>query len=265
MTLWAMPFDGRARAQGTAAPEAGSRDATPLPKRAAIRFLTEADYPPFHYYDEDGTLVGFNVDLARAICLELAAACDIQVRPWDQLLAALKRGESDAVIASHAITTGALRHVDFSDQYYLTPARFVARRGGAGLAATPDGLEGKRIGVAKGTAHEAYLRTFFRNSRITTFENQDVARDALTTSSVDLVFDDGIGLVFWLNGTASKGCCEFLGGPFFEPKYFGDGVGIALKKDDAELKVLINAALKKVRSTGRYEELMLRYFPIRAD
>jgi polar amino acid transport system substrate-binding protein len=236
-----------------------------LPRRAAIRFLTEADYPPFHYYDEDNVLVGFNVDMARAICLELTAACDVQVRAWDQLLPALKKGDADAVIASHAISPGALRHVDFSDHYYLTPARFAGKKGDSRLTLTPDGLQGKRIGVAKGTAHEAYLKTFFSSSQLRPFENQDVARDALTTGSVDLVFDDGIGLVFWLNGTASKGCCEFKGGPFFEPKFFGDGVAIAVTKDDAELKGLINTALKRIRATGRYEELMLRYFPIRAD
>ncbi len=78
------------------------------------------------------------------------------------------------------------------------------------------------------------------------------------------MFEDGVGLVFWLNGTASKACCEFKGGPFGEPKYFGDGVGIAVSREDSQLKGLINAALKRLRETGRYEELLLRYFPLRA-
>jgi polar amino acid transport system substrate-binding protein len=81
---------------------------------------------------------------------------------------------------------------------------------------------------------------------------------------VDLLFDDGIGLAFWLNGTASKACCEFKGGPFGEPKYFGDGVAIAVSRDDPQLKMLINAALRRLRESGRYEELVLRYFPLRA-
>jgi polar amino acid transport system substrate-binding protein len=239
-------------------------EAQSVPRRVAIRFLTDSDYPPFNYYDEDNVLTGFNVDMARALCLELAAACDIQVRPWSELIPALRRGEADAVIASHAVSANMLKAVDFTDRYYHTPARFAGKRNIGRLDVTPEGLEGKKIAVAKGTAHEVYLRTFFRDSSIRTFETPQLARDALVSGSVDMLFDDGISLVFWLNGTASKACCEFKGGPFGEPKYFGDGVGIAVNREDPQLKTLINAALKRLRETGRYEELLLRYFPLRA-
>ena len=90
--------------------------------------------------------------------------------------------------------------------------------------------------MAKGTAHEAYLRAFFRDSAIRAFETHELARDALITGAVDLLFDDGVSLVFWINGTASRACCEFKGGPFGEPKYFGDGVGIAVNREDVQLK-----------------------------
>src|SRR5688500_8104600 len=92
-------------------PEAGDREP---PKRVAIRFLTESDFPPFNYFDEDNVLTGFNVDIARAVCLELGTACDIQVRPWADLLPALKKGEADAVIASHTTSPALLKQVDFS-------------------------------------------------------------------------------------------------------------------------------------------------------
>ncbi len=235
-----------------------------LPRRVAIRFLTDSDYPPFNYYDEDNVLTGFNVDVARAICFELAAACDIQVRAWPELLPALRRGEADAVIASHAISANALKAIDFTDRYYHTPARFAAKRTSGRLDVTPEGLEGKKVGVTKGTAHEAYLRTFFRDSSIRTFESPELARDALISGAVELLFDDGISLAFWLNGTGSKACCEFKGGPFGEPRFFGDGVAVAVSREDQQLKTLINAALKRMRENGRFEELVLRYFPLRA-
>lgn len=244
------------------APEPETAEREP-PRRVAIRFLTDSDFPPFNYFDEDNVLTGFNVDVARAICLELDAACDIQVRPWAALLPALAKGEAEAVIASHSATPNALRVADFTDRYYFTPARFAGKRAMAKLDATPEGLEGMRIAVAKGTAHEAYLRAFFRDSTIRAFESVELARDALTTGAADLLFDDGISLAFWLNGTASRACCEFKGGPFAEPKYFGDGIGIAVKRDDAQLKAMINSALKRMRESGRYEELLLRYFPLR--
>jgi polar amino acid transport system substrate-binding protein len=235
-----------------------------LPRRVAIRFLTDSDYPPFNYYDEDNVLTGFNVDVARAVCFELAAACDIQVRAWPELLPALRRGEADAVIASHAISANALKAIDFTDRYYHTPARFAAKRTSGRLDVTPEGLEGKKVGVTKGTAHEAYLRTFFRDSSIRTFETPELARDALISGAVELLFDDGISLAFWLNGTGSKACCEFKGGPFGEPRFFGDGVAVAVSREDQQLKTLINAALKRMRENGRFEELVLRYFPLRA-
>lgn len=250
--------------QPAPAPAPAEEAGEPLPRRVAIRFLTDSDYPPFNYYDEDNVLTGFNVDVARSICLELAAACDIQVRAWPELLPALRRGEADAVIASHAVSASALKAVDFTDRYYHTPARFAGKRATGRLDVTPEGLEGKKVAVTKGTAHEAYLRAFFRDSSIRAFETHELARDALISGAVDLLFDDGIGLAFWLNGTASKACCEFKGGPFGEPKYFGDGVAVAVGRGDPQLKVQINAALRRMRESGRYEELMLRYFPLRA-
>jgi polar amino acid transport system substrate-binding protein len=194
----------------------------------------------------------------------LTAACDIQIRPWGTLLPSLKRGDADAVIASHATTPNLLKAFDVSDRYYHTPARFVVRRGTGGLAVTPEGLEGKRIAVVRDTAHEAYLRAFFTLSRIEAHPNAEVARDAIVTGAADLLFDDGMSLVFWLNGLASKACCQFIGGAFVEPKFFGDGVGIVLNREDALLKSQLNHALRKLRESGRYEELVLRYFPIRA-
>lgn len=238
-------------------------EASDLPRRVVLRFLTESDYPPFNFYDEDGVLTGFNVDLARAICLELQATCDIKVRPWGELLPALKRGEADGVIAGHAITAQALADVEFTDRYLFTPARFAAQRARAAIEITPEGLDGKRIAVTRGTPHEAYLRAFFRDSAILPFENTELARDALVDGKVDVLFDDGVGLAFWLNGTLSKQCCEFRGGPFLEPRYFGDGVAIAVPRNDLQIRPLLNRALKRVRLSGRLEELMQRYFPLR--
>lgn len=243
-------------AQGAANGEAPAR-------RVVIRFVTESDFPPFNFYDEDGVLVGFNVDLARAICLELGTACDIKVRDWNELFAGLKSGEADAVIAAHKVTPQALAEVAFTDRYFHTPGRFAARREEADIEITPSGLDGKRIAVARGTAHEAYLKSFFRDSPLVLFENSDLAREALAAGKADFVFDDGISLAFWLNGTLSKQCCEMRGGPFLEPRYFGDGLAIAVPLTDPALKFLINDALRKVRQSGRFEELVQRYFPVR--
>lgn len=259
LALAAVPAPSPPRAE-----EAPLAADAPQPRRVVVRFLTEGEFPPFNYYDDDGVLTGFNVDLAQAICLELAAACDIKVRPWDELFAGLKRSEADAVIASHLVTAQALNDVEFTDRYFYTPGRFAGRTEGPKADISPEGLDGRSIGVAKGSPHEAFVKAFFRDSKIMAFESPELARDALQQSKVDFVFDDSISLAFWLNGSLSRKCCEFRGGAYFEPKYFGNGIAIAVTKNDPEIKSLINAALERVRQNGRFQEIVDRYFPLRA-
>jgi polar amino acid transport system substrate-binding protein len=267
LIIWAAAAPAHAQSktqfeQGTGAAVPEGQPTQPV-RRVVVRFLTDSDFPPFNFYDEEGALVGFNVDLARAICLELNTSCDIKARGWDELFKGLKSGEADAVIAAHKVSTTALADVAFTDRYFHTPARFAGRKESTETDITPSGLDGKRIGVARGTAHEAYLKSFFRDSPLTLYENADLAREALASGKVDYVFDDGISLAFWLNGTLSRQCCEMKGGPFLEPKYFGDGLAIAVPRNDPEIKALINEALRKVRASGRFEELVQRYFPVR--
>jgi len=98
--------------------------------------------------------------------------------------------------------------------------------------------------------------------RYVTLGTADDAQKALKGGAIDLVFGDGIGLTFWINGVTSDGCCEFRGGPYLDTKYFGEGVGIAVKKGNRQLVEILNYALEQVHASGRYDELFLRYFPM---
>ena len=229
---------------------------------AQIRFLTEFDYPPFNYAGPDGSPAGFNVELARLICEELKIQCTIQLRRFDTLLQALAENRADAVIASLAVTPETRQRVDFSDPYYRAPARFAARRDTALRDAAPEGIEGKKVAVVAGTAHEAYLKAFFTEAELKPYRNMEAARDALRKGEADLLFGDGIALAFWLNGTDSANCCIFVGGPFTESRYFGEGVGIAVKRGNDTLRLAFNWALFRLWEKGRFTDLWLRYFPI---
>ena len=120
----------------------------------------------------------------------------------------------------------------------------------------------RKVAVVAGTAHEAYLKDLFTEAELHPYPNAEAARAALMKGEVDLLFGDGISLAFWLNGTASAGCCEFRGGPYLESRYFGEGVGIAVRKNNDVLRRAFNWALFRLWESGRFTDLWLRYFPI---
>ncbi len=227
-----------------------------------IRFITDSDYPPFHYYDEVGELTGFNIDLAQAICEVLGVECQIVATNWSSLIPAIETGEADAAIASIRIMAEALKSADFTLRYYATPARFAARKESEITDIRPETIKGLKIGVAKESGHEAYLKTFFPGAPIAAFDTSEAAQRALKEGAIDLVFADGVSLAFWFNGVESERCCEFRGGPFLDSRFFGEGVGIAVKKGNRNLVQALNYALEQVHARGTYEELFLRYFPM---
>jgi len=235
-------------------------DVTRLPGR--IRFVTTDDYPPFSFRGADGQPTGMNIDLARAICTELAVPCTLEVKPFGDLIAALDAGTADAAIAGIAITHESRDTADFTDRYFRSPARFVARRSAPMEQVTPQTVASRTVGVVTGTAHEAYLRDFFAETAIRAYPNADAALDALKRGEVDLVFGDGVQLAFWLNGSASANCCAFAGGPFTESRYFGEGMGIAVKRGNDALRQSLNYALSQLWEKGVYTDLYLRWFPI---
>ena len=228
----------------------------------AIRFLTDDDYPPLDFALADGSLAGFNVDMARAICEELQVACTIQARRWDTLVDSLLTGKGDAVIASLAPTASSRATLDFTRPYYRTPARFVARKDSKLADALPASLTGKTVGVVAGSAHKAYLDAFFPGVVEKPFPDAAAMREALRAGTIDAAFGDGLSLAVWLAGTASADCCAFKGGPFLESRFFGEGVGIALRKEDSDLRHAIDWALARLAARGVYAELYLKYFPV---
>ena len=237
----------------------------PKPDLAAlktIRFLTSDDFPPFHFALPDGTLAGLDVDLARAICADLKIPCTIQARRFETLVQALKAGGGDALIAALANTPAARADLAFTAPYYTTPARFVAVAKAPLADVAPEALAGHTIGVQAGTAHLAYLQAFFPRSTIKTYVDQNALRAALRAGAVEAIFGDGIALSLWLNGTDAGGCCAFRGGPFTESYFFGNGVSIAVGKDNAALREVLDYELDRLAKDGTYADLYLKYFPV---
>lgn len=231
-------------------------------RMGVVRFLTEDDYPPFNFKGPNGQVVGFNVDLARALCAELSLVCTIQVRRFNTLLEALDKNQGDALIASMAITPQNRERADFTDRYYRTPARFVARKEILLDQITPEAIASRKVAVVAGSAHEAYLRDFFPETVIKSYPNVETAFAALKRAETELFFGDGITISVWLNGSGSNNCCVFRGGPFTESRYFGEGIGIAVKRGNETLRRALDYGLFRLWEKGTYTDLYLRYFPI---
>jgi polar amino acid transport system substrate-binding protein len=273
LLLMALPLGGSPAVAQPAASEPGVEvpgfwDPRRRPERPdlsrvnLIRFITEIDYPPFNFAGPDNNPQGFNVDLARLMCEELKIACTIQMRRYETIVSTLNANQGDAAIASVAATAELRTRVDFTDPYYRTPARFVARRDSAIDNPLPESLEGKKVAVVANTAHEAYLKALFTEAELRPYPSQDVARLALKKGDVDLLFADAISLSFWLNGTDSENCCSFRGGAYMDNRYFGEGIGIAVKKGNDTIRQALNWALFRVWESGKFTDLWLRYFPI---
>jgi polar amino acid transport system substrate-binding protein len=227
-----------------------------------IRFLTEDDYPPFNFLLADGQLAGFNVDLARAICSELETRCTIQRRSWDLLVPALEDNSGDAVIASLTINDETRGKVDFTAPYFLTPGRFAMLADTTLSAATPEAIGDRKVAVVAGSRHEAFLKKFYPEAELVPFETPALARIALKNGKVAAHFGDAITLSFWLNGAEANGCCRFKDGPFTDARYFGEGVGIAVRKGNEPLRRALDYALARLDRRGSFTELYLKYFPV---
>lgn len=236
------------------------------PELQRLRFLTSVDYPPFNFLDARGRLAGFNVELARTICeeLDLIEICQIEARPFEELLPALLAGEGDAIVAGLAVTAEARQTLAFTGSYFRYPARFVAPQGQALADALAEGLAGRRIGVVRETAHQAMLQSFFPDAVAVPFDDRAQMLAAIKDASVEAGFGDGVGLSFWLASEDAANCCAFVGGPYLSDEFLGEGLAIAVRSDDADLAAAFDYALSQIIAKGRFSELLLRSFPISA-
>lgn len=229
-----------------------------------VRFVTTTDFPPFNFIDSNGLLSGLHVDLARAICRELAILdrCQIQALPWDELEGALERNEGDALMAGLAVTPEKRELYAFTRSYMRFPARFIAGRNSALEEPIHSSVAGRRVGVLDSSEHEAMLRDYFPAARPVTYSKPEWIFEDLRAGKIDAVFGDGMRLAFWLAGRDSEDCCRFAGGPYLAPEYFGSGLAIAVRRENAALTDAFDYALREINMNGTFAELYLRYFPI---
>jgi arginine/ornithine transport system substrate-binding protein len=226
----------------------------------ALRIGVEGAYPPFSEIGADGKLKGFEIELAQALCKQMQRQCELVQQEFDALIPALQARKIDAIVASLSITEERRKAIAFSDKYYSSPQRFFGKAG-AKLDTTPAGMKGKKIGVQSATIHERFISAVYKDSVITRYATQDQIYLDLKTGRLDASFADVVAVEFGFLKTPAGQGMGFHGPLFDDPKWFGDGVGVGLRKAEAAtLGKAFNAAIAELRRNGGYQAIAGRYF-----
>jgi arginine/ornithine transport system substrate-binding protein len=225
-----------------------------------VRIGVEGAYPPFSWVEADGTLKGFDIDIANALCKEMGAECTLVQQDWDGIIPSLLAKKYDAIIASMSITPERQKKVAFSNKYYNTPAKF-ARMKGSGIEITKEGLAGKTVGVQRATTHDSFITAEFGDAvTIKRYGTQDEAYLDAVSGRIDLLLADSVAMDDGFLNTDNGKDWEFVGPDFIEEKYFGPGAGIAIRQEDTDLVEKFNAAIAAIRANGTYEAINKKYF-----
>ncbi len=225
-----------------------------------LRIGTEGAYPPFNNLTADGKLVGFDIDIANALCEEMKVKCEFITQDWDGIIPALQASKFDAIIASMSITEERKKQVDFTNKYYNTPPAIAAAKGSGITGVTKEALAGKTIGVATSTTHFNYSEKTFTDSTIKGYPTSQEEQLDLAAGRIDAINDDISVIEEWLK-TPDGQCCEIVGTVTPVPEIHGPGAGIAVRKGETALADKFNAAIDAIRANGKYKEINDKYFP----
>jgi polar amino acid transport system substrate-binding protein len=234
--------------------------AAPLAAQEVKVGIAAEPYPPFTSPDAAGAWVGWEIDLMNAICASAQLTCVVTPVAWDGIIPSLTSGQIDVIMSSMSITAERMETIDFSDKYYNTPTVIMTAKG-SGIAATPEGLAGKIIGVQVATVHEAYVNKYFAAgaAEVKVYQTQDEANQDLAAGRVDAVQADSIALGAFVASEAGA-CCEIVGAVADDKDVLGLGVGAGFRKEDTELREKFNAAIAAVVADGTYDKITAGYF-----
>lgn len=239
----------------TAALAALSLVLSPLAAAADLRIGVEGAYPPFSAVDESGNLVGFDIDIARALCAEMKVECELVQQDWDGIIPALLAKKYDAIIASMSDTEERRQQVSFTGRYYKDGAKFV-RKKDSDFKVSYTGLAGKKVGVQRGTVTDSFLTEKFEGVDIKRYDTLENAHLDLTQGRLELVLADQFVQQDWVDNNDKY---EVAGHTYTSSEYFGN-ISIAVRKDDDELREQLNAAILAIRENGVYKAINDKYF-----
>ena len=224
-------------------------------KWAKIRIGVEGAYPPFSSVDEEGELVGFDIDIARALCEEMKAECELIQQDWDGIIPALQAKKYDAIVASMSVTEERKEQVSFTDRYYKDGGKFMRRKGDK-IKVSYNALEGKSVGVQRGTVTDKFATAEFPGAEIRRYDELTNAHLDLQQGRIDLVLADQFPQADFAEKNDDV---EVTGPTYTNSKYFGD-IAIAVRHEDEDLREKFNAAILALRENEVYQTINDKYF-----
>ncbi|WP_432456076.1 MULTISPECIES: transporter substrate-binding domain-containing protein [unclassified Agarivorans] len=211
-----------------------------------LRVVTEASYPPFESFDQNKQLVGFDIDLAKALCMQMKRECQFYHQPFDSLLGSVAVGHYDFAISALDITEPRQRLVNFSHAYFDNIAVYITK---AEYKLTSQSV----VAVQNGSSFQRFLRRQRKAIFSISYPSYQLALQDLLQDRIDAVLLDSAAAHYWL-----------VKHPQYvlqtDRTYPASGLGIAVSKQDQRLLQKINDALKVLKSNGEYQAIYQAYF-----
>lgn len=260
---------------------AGALIADDLPKQVHIG--TEGAFAPWNFARPDGTVDGFEVELANDLCRRAGLVCTITAEGFDGLIPSLTGGKIDAIMAAMSITPKQQEVIDFSNVYAVTEQGFAVMKNG-GLQNIPDAgkvfyldtdeasslaeiekllplLKGKTIGVQGGAIADQFMSRYFpADVELRKYKSTEQHDLDLVGGRLDAIFTSSVYLATASTKPGNENMT--MAGPRFRGGLLGRGVGIGVRKDDASLKAAFDVAIKAAQSDGTIGRLSLKWFGI---
>lgn len=215
----------------------------------SLRFATTAANPPFEYLNNDNQMVGFDIDVAKGLCKRMQVECIFTNTAFDLLLPSLRFRRYDAVIAGMDITDERLKQVDFTRPYLANSGTIIAMKNRYSDFAQ---LKGKRVGVGGDTTQQAYLQSAWPEIIPVVYDDYQNALLDMRSNRLDAIFGDTPAVQQLLKANSQLAS---VGEPVTDERYFGSGLGIAVRKDDAQLLEQLNNALQSLKDDGTLRQL----------
>mgnify|MGYP001159879728 FL=1 len=244
-----------------------------------IRIGTEGAYPPWNSKDASGKLIGFEVELAWTLCRYIGQQCEIVEQDWDGMIPALIMRKFDAIMAGMSITDERKKAINFSQGYADEVASLAVMKGsnlegiqtseginltmksGAvkkDLKTITGALDGKTVCVQTATIHQNFLESGdVGKVKVRTYKTQDEVNLDLASGRCDVALAAAVAFTDYAE---KSGKPVVLVGPTFSGGAFGNGVGVGIRKDDAELLKAFNSAINKARKNGDISRIATKWF-----